>query len=315
MLHRTPFFTGGGAKHDATQSRLTLLGDGAEGIIGGASCKVRQLATAGAAVLIGDGALRIKGRVNPWQGSYSDYNIGDEQVAVPANDTANTRYDLLVVRVEDPQFEGTRDPLLSDIIFPELIAGVPAGTKTLAGAGRGGYSAIPLARLEIPATTSAITNAMIVDLRFLAAPLKERSIYRFDTTAADTLNIAEPSDERFPQDAFWDILVPSWAAHVWVTGYLSGVKIVTAGIAGLLVHLNDVGRTSVTAINEPDVVAGSFDRKAYPVGGKIAVPAAARGLVKRLQFVGYKGATSATFLETDGYTTGLIDVQFEEGVV
>jgi hypothetical protein len=313
VLHRVAFFTGGGAEHDATQTRLTLLGDGSEGIIGGGSCKVRQLATAGAAVLIGDGALRIKGRVRPWQGSYADYNIGDEQVAVPANDTANTRYDLLVVRVEDPQFEGTRDPLISDIIFPELITGVPAGTKTLAQAGRGGYSAIPLARLEIPATTSAVTNAMIVDLRFLAAPRKEREVYRFDFATDDSLNIDEPADERFPQDAFWDIPIPPWATKAKMHGYVSGVKRTGPGIANLRLRLHDV-QTSKTHINEGDI-AGLFDRESYPLGGTVPIDPSWAGAVRRLQVIGQKSATSAIFLFTDAGTTGLIDIQFEEGVV
>lgn len=316
-LPRVPFFTGGGAEHDATQTRLTLLGDGAEGIVGGAACKVRALSTPGSQVLVGDGPLRVRGRVNPWQGVYAAHNIGDEAVDVPANNTATARHDLLVVRVEDPQFEGTRNPLVDEVIFPLLLSNVAAGARTLAEAGStwAGMSALPLARIEVPANTAAITGAMIKDVRVLASPRKQRDIYRFDFATADSLNISEPSEERFPQDAFWDIQVPLWATVAKMTGYLSGVIRNGPGIANLRLRLGPAtSQTSETHIND-GAIAGSFDRESYPLGGTVPVTDVMRGTTQRLQVIGQKSASSTVFLSSDAGTTGLVDIQFEEGVV
>jgi hypothetical protein len=311
VLPRVAFFTGGGPKHDAVQTRLTLLGNGAEGIIGRESLMVRALSTPGSQVRIGDGAFRIKGRVNPWQGLYAAYNIGDHIVDVPANNTANTRYDLLVIRVEDPDFEGTRDRLVDDLIFPELITNVGSTVRTLAAAGKPGYSAIPVARLVIPANTAAINGSMIdTGPRFLAEPQTRRRLYRFDFSVADSLNIKAPEQERFPQDAFWDIDVPEWATRAWITGYVSGVKVTRDGYAKLWVGLHDQN-TSITQINE-GAISNAYDLKSYPFGGRIDIDPSWAGATRRLNILGQLGDISNVFLYSDGNTTGLVDVQFEE---
>lgn len=316
-LPRTPFFVGGGAQHDATQVRLSVLGNGAEGIIGRESLMVRALSTPGSQVRIGDGAFRVKGRVNPWQGSYSAYNIGDELVDVPANNTATTRYDLLVIRVEDPQYEGTRNPLVDDIIFPELITNVGSTVKTLAGAGKAGYSAIPVARLEIPANTAAITGAMInTSVRFLAEPQRDRQPYLAYSTGGPSASLIDPLDfttfTRWPDVAAWNIDVPDWAIYAIVRADIAGPVLKLGYSNGLIrVVLGEGGAGPEVSFDLN--WTGSPDRKPFTYVGRLDIPAAARGTKQTLGVQGRR-TTGAGRLGADVYTTTMVDIEFFEGV-
>lgn len=164
---QAPWFVNGA--NIPAQLARNLLQDavmGHEGVIGPSHCKVTQSAVPDTNVQIADGGLVVKGRAQVYQGNYADYNIGSAPLAIPAT-TASPRSDLVCVRVQDPQYEGALNPAVDNIIFPFLITNVPAGSQTLADAGQSGLSAVVLARLDLPASTSVITNAYVTDLRRL----------------------------------------------------------------------------------------------------------------------------------------------------
>ncbi|KPC94696.1 hypothetical protein ADL27_13100, partial [Streptomyces sp. NRRL F-6602] len=140
-----------------------------QGVTTGLDLKVSALATPGAGVQISDGSATITGKVSPVQGSYNSYNIGTDTVSVAATGST-ARSDMLILRVEDPEYEGTRNPATDPIVFWQVVTNVSSSATTVPS----GYSAIPLARVDIPANTATITNAMITDLRQVTNPRRDR---------------------------------------------------------------------------------------------------------------------------------------------
>ncbi|MFD0555297.1 hypothetical protein ACFQ0X_43565, partial [Streptomyces rectiviolaceus] len=175
-LKTTPFVITGG-EHDAQQFRMMIkdLAQGNQGVTQGSHLKVAALSTPGAGVQVGDGSAVITGVWAADQGSYNVYNIGADIVNIAA--TGGTgRSDMLILRVQDSNYEGDKTPSTS--AFFEIVPNVSSSATTVPS----GYSAIPLARIDIPASTATITNAMIKDLRKVANPRRERILYPFYPT-------------------------------------------------------------------------------------------------------------------------------------
>lgn len=165
-LFQAPILTNG-SMHSAQQFRMLVrdLANGAEGITQGDDLKVTALGTPGAAVQVGDGSGVVRGKANSFQGSYSACNIGSATVSI-ASTGGSPRSDMVVLRILDPQYEGSLDPATDQIMFFDVISNVGSTATVVPG----GYTAIPLARIDIPASTSTITSGMITDIRQCANP-------------------------------------------------------------------------------------------------------------------------------------------------
>ncbi|MFF7613514.1 hypothetical protein [Streptomyces lavendulae] len=194
------------------------LARGSEGVTEGNDLKVTPLTVPAGGVLVGDGSGVVRGRAVPWQGHYTAYNIGSEQVPIaPTGGTPRT--DLVVMRVLDPEYEGNRNPAKDKIVFFDVIPAVSA-TATVPPPG---FSAIPLARINLPANTGTITAAMITDLRRIANPRRERrlSVVRgFPTSRLQ--NATTWSD--WPLQAKATLDVPPWAVRANIISTLSGIR-------------------------------------------------------------------------------------------
>src|ERR1044072_6508492 len=178
-LYQVPILVNG-ATHSAEQFRAMVqdLARGAEGTPQGGDLKLPQLSTPGTGVQVGDGSGIVRGRVNAFQGSYAVRNQGAATVPIAATG-ASGRSDMLILRVEDPQYEGTLNPAVDQINYFQIISGVSSSATTIPDARTG----IPLARIDIPASTSTITNAMIVDIRKDANPRQQRVLLTQSPTA------------------------------------------------------------------------------------------------------------------------------------
>jgi hypothetical protein len=181
-LFQAPLLTNG-ATHPAQQFRMMIrdLARGNEGITEGDDLKVTALSTPGTSVKVSDGSGVVRGKANTFQGSYAVCNIGTPTVAIAATG-GSPRSDMVVLRVLDPEYEGTLNPAVDQIEFFDIVSNV-SSTATQVPAG---YTAIPLARIDIPASTSVITNAMITDLRQCANPRRQRDIYIVSPTSMST---------------------------------------------------------------------------------------------------------------------------------
>ncbi|KOX33032.1 MULTISPECIES: hypothetical protein [unclassified Streptomyces] len=308
-LIQPPMMVHGGV-HPARAMRMMIrdLARGSSGVTEGNDLRVSPLTTPGAGVRVGDGSAVVRGA--SWaQGSYTQYNVGDAVVPI-APTGASARSDLVTLRVEDPEYEGTRDPLTQDIGYFHVVSGVSASTT----APPAGMTAIPLARIDVPSNTATITSAMIKDLRSIANPRKERSLYTA-SPSGDQNWAGNPIGTfvAWPPAARWNITVPPWATTVRIVLNIAGVQVLKGGIwAHSAWRLGVVQGQSVTA--ETGTTDGS-ERIHLISADTRSIPAAMRGTVQPLNAMIALDSDQAGVLQADVVTTAICDVDFSEGVV
>lgn len=188
------------------------------GIMAPTDLKVTAFSTPGAGVNVAGGSCIIAGKElsGGQQGSYYGFNNGTDTVSVAATG-GSARSDLIIARVEDPTFSGspwTWNPATQNLIYSRNVSGVSGSTTTVPA----GTTGIPLARIDIPASTSAITNAMITDLRALANPIRETDLYVLTPTATDAMVAGTDSKTVYRNwgPAFPAVAIPSWAVTMRV---------------------------------------------------------------------------------------------------
>jgi hypothetical protein len=228
LFHRVPYFIGAGPEgapeHPADLMRQTmpLAGNGVEG---STHLQPRATSTASNQLVMSSGGVILQGQAQKYQGPYSDFNSGDLTVTLPDNNGGAVRYDMVVVRVEDPDFEGSRDRMLDDIIFVETITGVSSTAETLADAGKPGYTATPIARVKRSSSSNTFGNADITDIRQLAKPrtaFRQSSIQHDHTTVQSV--VKADGIVAFPTGGEMNVTVPEWANLMDVAISLHGVR-------------------------------------------------------------------------------------------
>jgi hypothetical protein len=204
-----PWFVGGGALHPAEAARqLTYaVTGGAVGVGAVDDLKITQLPTAGTSVRAASGGAVIPNLYpGASQQSYAGRAASTTDISVTATGSGSGRVDLVIARIDDPQYGGTvpGDVTVGPYIKFAIIQNVASGSTGLpAGLA---YPAVALARLDIPASTGTITNAMITDLRAVAnprmvsvhsqaerdalypTPYDSLQVYRLDTHQLETHN-------------------------------------------------------------------------------------------------------------------------------
>lgn len=102
----------------------------------------------------------VTGTENASQGTYGGYNDGAILLTHSASDPTNPRKDLIVMRVRDAFYSGVSTDV-SVVIVTGTAAASPLDPTVPA-------DSLVLARVLIPATTTAVVNANITDLRTVA---------------------------------------------------------------------------------------------------------------------------------------------------
>ncbi|MFD5899173.1 hypothetical protein [Streptomyces sp. NPDC060366] len=298
-----------GATHSAQQFRMLVrdLARGAEGITEGDDLRVTQLSTPGSGVQIGDGSGVVRGRVSTFQGTYAVCNTGADTVDVSANGGGGTRYDLVVLRVEDPEYEGDLDPVTDEINYFQVIPNVTSTTTTAPD----GRTCIPLARLAIPASTSTITNAMITDVRKVANPRRESKLLP-QTPATASANITGSSlvYSYFSTAAGWNIAVPPWAgiARIKIEAY--GLRLTVNPFYGLF-SATFGASLGVQNVTIDDNQSGTR-RITHGCADTLTIPDAYRGTTQLLRIRGAGASGNTGTMNVDGNSTFIATVEFEE---
>ncbi|MGW1914342.1 hypothetical protein ACWCQS_27350 [Streptomyces sp. NPDC002076] len=298
-----------GADHSARAMRLMIrdLARGRQGVAGGEDLKVRPLETPGPGVRVGDGSALIHG-ARPWQGAYTQSNIGDAVVDVPPTGPV-ARTDLLVLRIEDPEFEGDRDPRRQEIGYFHLIQNIGKQDTTALRE----MTAIPLARLTIPRNTATITAEMISDLRRLANPRTERTLRTVHPETTEKVPGKHGHWAAWPKDAAWDLDVPAWATEAAIVVTLSGLRAEAGPVyAELRTRLGE--RAAKPTVVDDD---GTTTRRAsVTLADTLAVPPAYRGTRQRLAVeINQNDKYGDGDLTVAKGTTATLDVAFTEGPV
>ncbi|MEU5490247.1 hypothetical protein AB0G98_21220 [Streptomyces sp. NPDC020196] len=306
-LYQVPILVNG-ATHSAEQFRAMVqdLARGAEGITQGTDLKVTQLSTPGTSVQVVDGSGVVRGRVNAFQGTYAVRNQGAATVPIAATGGSG-RSDMLILRVEDPQYEGSLNPAVDQINYFQVISGVSSSATTIPD----GRTGIPLARIDIPASTSTITNAMIKDIRTIANPRREsRLLTQSPATASTAITGSTLVYSYFSTAAGWSIAIPSWATTVRVKIDVAGLRLLVNPFYGVL---RATFGTSLTlqATTLDDNQSGTR-RISSLVADTLTIPDTYRGTTQLLRLQG-AGATGNTGqMQVDAAAMLVAQVEFEE---
>jgi hypothetical protein len=305
-LFPRPILTNG-ATHPASQFRMLVrdLARGAEGITEGDDLKVTQRSTPGGGITVADGSGVIQGRDDAFQGHYSACNVGAVDVDI-ASTGGTGRSDMVILRIEDPEYTGDLDPETDQIAYFQVISNVSSSATAIPD----GRTGIPLARIDIPSSTATITNAMITDLRKVANPRRERTRYLYSPASLSEFSGDGTWRTLGGSGAPWSIPVPSWATKAIISVDGSSIRLSTNPIFGQFRFLFGASLTG-QSVNLDDNQTG-VRRITGMTADTLTLPAAYRGTNQTLtaQFVGQTGYGGK--IGYDGATTILADVEFVE---
>lgn len=322
-----PWFVGGGAMHSEYMARRVahLAVQGAEGIVGLGDLKVTAFGTPGAGVNVAPGLAAILCRTASQ--SYQHY-VG----AMLTQDTASiaatggaVRNDLVVAQVEDSQMPGEAwaDPPVGDedigpYIFTRVISGVSAGVIASNEAARAylaslSRSAIPLAGIAIPVSTSAITGAMITDLRKMALPKRERRVFTINPGSVVNLT----SGTLVDWFGSWSVFIPAWAVQAVVTVIIGGSRLdrsspsVNGTANGTIRVILGTAATQEAAYDLETTMSNIVGRNTLAAGDTVAIAIELRGTTQTLRIQGKKVSGNKN-IYADGSTFAVVDVEFQE---
>lgn len=314
------WFIGGGAEVSEEMARTMLYAatGGAEGIVNPADLKVTALSTPGASVQALPGAaLAVSREAGGAQQSYAARNPTADVVPVSATSSAGGRADMVVAMIEDPFVGGDSytepaDPTQGRYVYTRVIPNVPATARRVRDVpALAGKTAIALARINIPASTATITNAMITDLREVAVPRTDRSLLVAVGTGGD---LTSSTEGVWPTNAF-NIPVPIWATRL--RGVVTMQGLVQTGGNVSTEHRIRIGSsgnyvTGAVAVFDNDTANTTAERQSLSIPIDVAIPASKRGIDQAIAILSKRTSTGAGKLTARGGTSITFDLYFTE---
>lgn len=287
---------------------------GAEGVVGINDCKVSALAVPGTSVRVSTGGIVALNRsTGGGQQSYIMRNTSETEVPIVATGGA-TRYDLIVARVEDPQYppwSPPADPVVGPYVNIVAITNVPASTTSAAQLALG-YPAVALARLAIPASTATITGAMITDLRKVPKPRRHRELRTYALSGADTDSITTNAadGERWP-DVAWTMDIPEWATAANVLAFWNGVRVPANSNYFGSIWAKIGTQVTQTSAWEAGTIS-TVQRLGFAAADDITIPSAMRGTTQTVELRARWAGGTVNFVYLDQYSSISLDVEFVE---
>ena len=227
---------------------------------------------------------------------------------------------MIVAKVEDPTVSGagwSHNPLTENLVYSRVISGVAGGSV----APPGGITAIPLARIDVPPSTSAITQAMIIDLRSMLNARRDRSLYAVNLTGGpyNLLN-SQSTFITWPTPASFSVPVPSWAVSariiaqwvqvksVWVSGSTSGP------FSTVQFKLGSLTSQTMTLDSSTTSTSANPYRDTGLCVDTLAIPLAMRGTNQTfvLQGKGNGGAVGTAYWSMDTSSGYVVDIEWQE---
>lgn len=310
-----PWFVEGTAASEETVRLLAeVAAGGGEGIVGPADLRVSALGAPSGAVQLGPGAFVARRRAaGAASQAYAARLPVAEQVDIAPTGADGPRTDLVIARIEDPYGGETwpepADPSSGPYVFTRVITDVTPGTRSILEVDPDS-TAVTLARIDLPANTSAVTAEMVTDLRQLARPRSQttRQYLHSVWSTPDDIGAITDAWEDFPLGARWQQPVPEWATHVQVHAMATG-----------LLHPNSVearGQLRVV-VDEQNGIGmpyrvGSASRFNAQVGHTFVIEPADRGgsVPIAVQGIGTAGYTGV--LQADGGSVLSVEISFSQ---
>lgn len=298
-LWRVPWAVNGeGVEHSATLARHANFATGADqtGVSGPTSLVVSAGSTPGGFVNVGPGSGVItyaQGRpgMNNW--GYTSYqrqsvpveNDAQAQVAIEPTTSAGSRRDLVCIEINDPEAEGTADTVdysTHEFVRFHVVQGVGEGVQHPHQLPVLDRPLLPLARINIPASTATITDEMITDVRHMAY-IKSQSVPLMGrvSTVGSNIDIGPGETSWQTLYSFTDIAVPTWTTRWRVSmglGPLYGVGGTARGYFRALM----TGQNSSVATPASAFVVGDGGRYEPRTAGSTIVSWRTAGMTMRI---------------------------------
>lgn len=311
-----PWFIGyEGALHPAAVARqfANLATSGSEGVAGPSDWKITALDLPGPFVRANPGGGVLLNRSPGGDGqSYIDRtSILDDSIEIPENASSQSpRTDIVIRRIEDPEYPGWQAPASAANgpygFFRVLTNQDPAVTKiedlNLS------YPAIALSKVTVPPSTSAISNAMLTDLRRLAVPRTKREIRRI--VVAPNQNVTSTGFVNWPAEEI-QVPVPIWANSCSIRAELL-VGHFSPETRGQIRAL--IGGKVITTVDYNFDLATGSQRVPLLVTGTTSIETSG-GMTRPLKLQATRTTGYTGFLTTVTNSYFVFDVQFDETVV
>jgi len=189
---------------------------GARGVTLPGDLKVTALPVPGNQVRVAPGSATLPNRyLGPDGGgqSYGTRQAATEDLTIPATGSGGGAVRYIIQRITDPQYEGQvpADPVTHRYDTFEVVPSIDGLP----------YPFVELAKIDQPANTATITQAMITDLRKLTAPreltvLRPRPSFTEDPLWSLVLDATAAEGEPWPATIEY-MDVPEWATHVQIS--------------------------------------------------------------------------------------------------
>jgi hypothetical protein len=300
---------------DASYARLMLQSStlGAQGVVGHLDCIVNANTVPTAGIQITPGQVVILGAEASYQGSYYGFNVGNDSTLSIAATGGATRSDMIVARAEDPTWSGSPwgAPAAGQIIWPRVLSGVAAGSASPPA----GYSCIPLARIDMPASTSVVQQSYIHDLRQVAVP--QRIMQAFAATGpATAVGSGTGSAVQAWPPVSWAVQIPAYATNAVLMWSLNEIE--WRGDTTVRSYAWPVFGSSVLSpvlTTQQSLVsftpANNEYRHTIGGGGNVSVGASLRGTTQTLQFAWQTAGNTGTMNWNEGASVTVL-VEFQQ---
>jgi len=324
-----------GGEHTPELARVLAYAatGGGEGVVGINDLVVRALATPGAAVRIGPGAGVMINRYPgaSWGESYIARNPTDTNVMVTASGAGSGRADMVVARMRDPQYPGMPSPPsvpYGPYVEGFVVQNVPTTATRISQINGGAglpYPAVALARINLPANTSTITNSMITDLRKVVQPRRERVVRTISISAGnpDPLGATGTLGEPWPDQGMWNLDIPEWATRARITATWAQAWVpdnIVGGYVWVRVGTNDGSHLATQTTRYRETAAPVPRRSTLMNAGEIAIPESYRGTTQSFQMRGRVTEQGTEWpieegddpITVDAESSIILDVEFVE---
>lgn len=294
-----------GAKFTADSARAETFKstNGRRGVTQPGDYKVTALGTPGPFVNVAPGGATLPaGYPNAAGQSYGTLESSATQVPAAATGSGSAVTKYLIQRISDPQFGGQApaDPLngpYDEFVWVPSLSGLA-------------YPYVELAKLVQPANTSAITNAMLTDIRKLTRPNNTRDLRLVNI--GTPVNLTSATMVNWPYAATVD--VPEWANFAQIIVNVAGAQVVDGNVSGKLqVQFdNQTGFDLLYDVNG-STTSNPARTQAMMAQWSAYLNAGTPGTQKTVQIRGLR-SSGPGYIRADGFTQVSVDITFEERI-
>lgn len=326
----TPWFVGGGAIHSPEVARLMAYAatSGSEGIIDAGDLTVAPLAVPAGSVRVRPGSAVIRSRYTGGDRQTYIARLPIENVAsIAATGSAGGRTDMVIARVEDPFMAGSpyqapANPTTAQYVFTRILSNVPTSAVATPEAARRylrdqGQSAIPLAAVTLPASTSTVLQSHIKSLREMASPRRRREVRTLPIPVGTSETLTNTSSQVFPAAATGVIdsyEIPEWATVARIVATWSQAKMNGQNVTGQL--WTRLSTTDGNGVRYDTPASGGASRGTFVNGDSFAIPASLRGTVVTIAMRGrLETGQAANGIIMDSGSSVVMDVEFLEAAI